>query len=162
MAEIELDEVDRSILHELQEDARRATAEEMGKKAGVSASTVRNRIGRLEEAGVIEGFHPHINYEQANYQLHLFIICQASPAERAELAKEALEIIGTITVREMLSGANNLHIEAIAENSDAVDIIVEKIAALGLEIVSTEVVKEEHVQPFDHFGPEPTIDDEKE
>lgn len=162
MPEIELDEVDRSILHELQEDARRTTAEEMGEAAGVAASTVRNRIENLEESGVIQGYHPHINYEAANYQLHLFIICRAPPAERAELAEEALEIVGTVTVREMLTGSNNLHIEAIAENSDAVDTVAEKIDDLGLEIVSTEVVKDEKVQPFNHFGPAPSTDEDGE
>ncbi|MDF9748265.1 Lrp/AsnC family transcriptional regulator [Natrinema salsiterrestre] len=162
MVGIDLDEVDRTILHELQEEARRTTAEEMSEAAGVSASTVRNRIERLEEEGVIEGYYPHIDYEQGGYQLHLFIICRAPPAERAELAEQALGIVGTVTVREMLSGANNLHIEAIAENSDAVDTVTGQIDDLGLEIVSTEIVKEEHIQPFNHFGPAPSTDtDEK-
>lgn len=161
MSGIELDEVDRAILHELQEDARRTPAEEIGEQAGVSASTIRNRIEILEEAGVIQGYYPHIDYEQANYQLHLFLICRAPPAERARLAEEALEIIGTVTVREMLSGTNNLHIEAIAEDSDAVDIVTGKVDDLGLEIVSTEIVKEEHVQPFNHFGPAPSTDEDE-
>ncbi|NUC72612.1 Lrp/AsnC family transcriptional regulator [Haloterrigena sp. SYSU A558-1] len=162
MTGIELDEVDRTILHALQEDARRTTAEEMGEEAGVSASTVRNRIEKLEDAGVIEGYHPHIDYESASYQLHMFIICRTPPDERSEIAKEALEIVGTVTVREMLTGANNLHIEAIAEDSDAVDNVTGKISDLGIEIVSTEIVKEEHVQPFNHFGPAPSTDkDEK-
>jgi Lrp/AsnC family transcriptional regulator, leucine-responsive regulatory protein len=60
--------------------ARTTTAEEMGEKAGVSASTVRNRIERLENAGVIEGYHPHIDYEAANYQLHIFVICRVPSA----------------------------------------------------------------------------------
>ena len=152
----ELDAVDRTILHALQEDARTTTAEEMAEEAGVSDSTIRNRIEKLEETGVIRGFHPHIDYEQAGYQLHLFVICRAPPADRAELAEDALDIVGTVQVREMLSGANNLHIEAVAEDSDAVDTITAKIAALGIEIITTNVIKEDHVQPFDHFGPAPS------
>ncbi|WP_226479545.1 Lrp/AsnC family transcriptional regulator [Natrinema amylolyticum] len=162
MIGLELDEVDRSILHELQEDARTTTAEEMGEEAGVSASTIRNRIERLEDADVIEGYHPHIDYEAANYQLHIFIICRVPPDERAELAGEALKIVGTVTVRERLTGANNLHIEAIAEDSDAVDTVTGKITDFGLEIVNTEIVKEEHVQPFNHFGPAPSTDEDEE
>ncbi|OVE86234.1 Lrp/AsnC family transcriptional regulator [Natronolimnobius baerhuensis] len=157
----ELDEVDRAILHELQADARTTTAEEMGEEAGVSASTIRNRIERLEDVGVIEGYHPHIDYEAANYQLHLFIICRVSPDERAKLAEEALKIVGTVTVREMLTGPSNLHIEAIAEDSAAVDTVTGKITDLGLEIMSTEIVKEEHVQPFNHFGPAPSTDEDE-
>lgn len=57
----------------------------------------------------------------------------------------------------MLSVANNLHIEAIAENSDAVDIIAGKVDELDhVEIESVEIVKKNHPQPFDHFGPAPT------
>ena len=56
-----LDDVDRTILHALQEEARTTTAEEMGGEAGVSASTIRNRIEKLEKNGIIRGYHPHIN-----------------------------------------------------------------------------------------------------
>jgi DNA-binding Lrp family transcriptional regulator len=158
MVGIELDTVDRTILHLLQEGARTVTAEEMGDEADVSASTVRNRINRLERAGVIQNYYPKIDYEEAGYQLHLFIICRAPTAKRPALAEDALGIVGTVTVREMLTGSNNLHIEAVAEDSAAVDTITTQIDALDLEITSIEVVKETHVQPFDHFGPTPQID----
>lgn len=147
-----LDEVDRAILHALQKDARNTTADELGELADVSPSTVRNRIEKLEENGVIQGYHPQIDYEQAGYQPYLFIICRAQPAKRSELAKEALGIDGTVHVREMLSGRDNLHIEAVVEDSDAVDTITAKIADLGLEIVGIDVIKTEYVQPFNHFG----------
>lgn len=149
---MKLDEVDRAILHALQQDARGTTAEELGAVADVSPSTVRNRIEKLEENGVIQGYYPHINYEQAGYQPHVFIICRAPPAKRSDLAKAALEIDGTIHVREMLSGANNLHIEAVAKDSDAVDRISAEITDIGLEIVGIDVIKAEYTQPFDHFG----------
>jgi DNA-binding Lrp family transcriptional regulator len=42
----------------------------------VSASTVRNRIDRLEEAGVIEGYYPKINYERANFPLHVLLLSE--------------------------------------------------------------------------------------
>jgi DNA-binding Lrp family transcriptional regulator len=158
MIGIELDTVDRMILHLLQKGARTATADEMSAAAGVSPSTVRNRIEKLERAGVIQSYHPKIDYEQAGYQLHLVIICRAAPAERAALAKDALGIVGTVTVREMLTGSNNLHIEAVAEDSTAVDTISTAIDALELEIISIDVIKETHVQPFDHFGPTPQTD----
>lgn len=158
MAGQSLDDVDRAILHALQGDARRTTADEMAEAAGVSASTIRNRIKKLEGNGVIQGYHPEIDYERAGYQLHVFFVCRAPPTKRGELAEEALGIIGTVTVREMLSGKNNLHIEAIAENSDAVETITGEIDGLGLDIVSTDVVKKEHLQPFDHFGLDSSTD----
>jgi len=63
--EATLDEVDRGILFVLQRDARNITIQEITKKVEVSASTVRNRISKLEDTDIIEGYSPQINYEQA-------------------------------------------------------------------------------------------------
>ena len=154
MSPVRLDNVDRGILHALQNDARNSTAAEMGEEVDVSASTVRNRIQRLEDAGIIEGYHPDINYEKANYQLHVLIVCRAPPSNRSKLADRVMEITGVVTVRELLTGTENLHVEAIAVNSDTVDSITEQIDELGMDIVSTDIIKVERTQPFNHFGQE--------
>ncbi|MFB9808413.1 Lrp/AsnC family transcriptional regulator [Haladaptatus pallidirubidus] len=156
MEPIQLDDVDRGILHALQNDARKSTAAGMGEKVGVSASTVRNRIERLEEVGVIRGYNPDIDYEIANFQLHVLIVCRAPPDERSALADEVMGIDGVVTIRELLTGTENIHIEAVAVDSGTVDSISEQVHDLGLDIVSTNIVKTERVQPFDHFGKDVT------
>jgi Lrp/AsnC family transcriptional regulator len=50
---VELDEIDRAILAELQEDASRS-AQEIGRRVGLSANPCWRRIRRLEQAGVIQ------------------------------------------------------------------------------------------------------------
>jgi Lrp/AsnC family leucine-responsive transcriptional regulator len=50
-----LDERDLEILAALQEDAR-ATFADVGKRVGLSASTVHERVRKLEQAGVILGY----------------------------------------------------------------------------------------------------------
>ena len=147
-----LDDVDRGILHALQGNAREATAADMGDMVGTSASTVRNRIDYLEE-NVIRGYHPELNYEAAGFDLHLFIVCRAPTAKRTELAKEALELSGVINVRELTTGSHNIHIEAVAVDTDAADETRAGIENLDdLEIVSTQIINNLHVQPFNHFG----------
>ncbi|MFC4439831.1 MULTISPECIES: Lrp/AsnC family transcriptional regulator [Natrialbaceae] len=155
---MELDDVDRGILHLLQNDARDTTTAEMAEQVGVSASTVRNRIENLEEEGVIRGYHPEIDYERAQYQLHTVVICHAPVRERPELVEAAMEVEGVVTVREMLTGEANVHVEAIGADSENVDRITEGLTDIGLEIESVNLVKERHVQPFDHFGIE-IVDD---
>ncbi|PSQ16368.1 transcriptional regulator, partial [Halobacteriales archaeon QS_8_69_26] len=51
----DLDNIDRGILYMLQEDARNTTSADIADKTGVSASTIRNRLERLEGDGVIRG-----------------------------------------------------------------------------------------------------------
>ena len=146
-----LDDVDRGILHLLQKNARGATAAEMADMVGTSASTVRNRIEYLEE-GVIRGYHPEIDYEEAGFELHLFIVCRAPVAKRAELAQQALNLPGVINVRELTTGTHNVHVESVAVDSEMADETLTGIEDLGLEIVSSQVINEYHVQPFNHFG----------
>jgi Lrp/AsnC family transcriptional regulator, leucine-responsive regulatory protein len=155
MVRDDLDETDRAILHLLQEDARTITTAEMADAIGVSASTVRNRIARLEADGVLRGYHPDIDYERAGYQLHMVFICCAPVEERTELVAEAMGVEGVVTVREMLTGSANVHIEAVGADSEMVDRISTRLTNIGLEIETTDVVKTLHRQPFNHFGTEP-------
>lgn len=153
-----LDDSDRGILHALQENAREATAAEMADQIGVSSSTVRNRIDSLEEDGVIRGYHPEIDYEQAGFELHMFIVGRVPTAKRHETAVEALDLPGVVNVRELITGEHNIHIELVATDSDDADETVTGIEELDIEIVSTQVIKELLVQPFNHFG-EDVLDD---
>ena len=50
-----LDDVNRRILSLLAEDARMSTSE-LARRVGLSAPSVRERVGRLERAGVIRGY----------------------------------------------------------------------------------------------------------
>lgn len=95
----------------LQRDARNTTAQEIGDTAGVSASTVRNRIDQLEEDGIINGYHPEIDYEAANLPLQVTFVISAPPTELNEYSEDIRGIQGVIDVREMLTGRRNLHVD---------------------------------------------------
>lgn len=148
---VELDHVDRGILHELQIDARNTTAQGIADKVGASASTVRNRIDRLEADRVIEGYYPKLNYEHANLPLHLLFVCTADPAERTGMVEQILNIHGVIDVREMLTGRRNLYIEIIGTSTQDISRITDTIHEMGLAIESSEMIRQRRVQPFNHF-----------
>lgn len=151
MEDYALDEIDRGILHSLQEEARHITTEDMGDIVGVSASTVRNRIAKMESAGIIRGYHPEIDYERAGYQLHVVFHCVASTNERSDATERALGIKGVIEVNELLGGEANVFIEAIAEDTDMLARITDEIAALPLDIRQSLIFRRSYVQPFNHF-----------
>ncbi|WP_049987816.1 Lrp/AsnC family transcriptional regulator [Halobellus rufus] len=57
---MDLDETDREILRILQADARTPFSE-IARRIDMSSATVHDRVGRMEEAGVIEGYHAQID-----------------------------------------------------------------------------------------------------
>lgn len=148
---VELDNVDRGILHELQLDARNRTAQEIADKVDVSASTVRNRIAELEADGIIEGYHPKIDYERANLPLQVLFVCSAPPTERSDMVDQLLDIRGVVDVRETLTGHRNLYVEAVGTDTSDTVRITDAMHGIGLSIESSEILRQHQVQPFNHF-----------
>lgn len=159
---VELDNVDRGILHELQLDARNRTAQEIADKVDVSASTVRNRIEQLEADGIIEGYHPKIDYEEASLPLQVLFVCTASPSDREEMVEQVLDVRGVVDVRETLTGQRNLFVEAVGTGTTDTVRITDAIHEMGLSIESSEILRQRRVQPFNHFFFTNPYDDEDE
>lgn len=147
----ELDDVDRGILHMLQTDARNNTATDIAEEVGVTANTVRNRIERLEERGIIGGYTTRIHYEEAGYQLKVSMKCSAPVPDRTDLAKQALEIDHVVAVRELMTGRSNIEITVVAGASEEVTEAASRIHEIGLQIESEELVKNDHARSFAGF-----------
>ena len=63
-----IDDTNRRLLAELEADARVSMAE-LGRRVGLSAPAVAERVGRLERAGVITGYHAAVDPRALGYAL---------------------------------------------------------------------------------------------
>ena len=151
MSEVSLDKVDRGILFVLQRDARNTTIDEIAAEVDVSPSTVRNRIDQMEDEGVIEGYYPKIDYEQANFPLHVLFICSAPPEEREEVAAEALKSRSVVDVKELLTGIRNLYIEVVALDTRDLTAITSDLSAMGFQVEASEIITKHAVRPWGEF-----------
>jgi DNA-binding Lrp family transcriptional regulator len=68
-----LDGIDRRILAELQEDGR-MTNVELARRAGISAPPCLRRVRRLEEVGVIRGYHAETDAAMLGWEVLFFAI----------------------------------------------------------------------------------------
>lgn len=152
MAWDDLDELDKYILYALQCDARTTSSSDIAERAGVSSSTVRNRIKRLEERGVIRGYHLDVDYEAAGSQLYTLIVCNAPIPKREQLAKRALDVSGVVTVREIMTGEGNVHIGAVGVDGDDLSRIGRDLDDIGLEVVDEDLVRSEYTNPYHEFN----------
>jgi DNA-binding Lrp family transcriptional regulator len=69
----DLDGIDRRILSELQEDGR-MTNVELSRRAGISAPPCLRRVRRLEETGVIRGYHADSDPALLGWEIEFFAI----------------------------------------------------------------------------------------
>ena len=155
----DLDNIDRGILYMLQKDARNTTSSDIADKTGVSASTVRNRLDRLEGDGIIKGYHPEIDYEAANLPLRVMFIITAPPKQRSDIVNKLLDIQGVIDVREMITGNRNIQTEVVGRDTSDIVRITDAIHDFGVEVESSEIMKRRRVQPFNHFYFSEAVDD---
>lgn len=147
-----LDDVDRGILHLLQENARNLTPVDMADRLPVSEGTVRNRIEKLESDGVIDGYVPVLNYEAAGFPLKLVISCTAPIPDRAAIAEEVRDLPHVISVREMLTAQDNVRVTAIATDTDDITRIDAQLVKLNLTVEREVLMRHEYVRPFNSFG----------
>ncbi len=151
METVELDHVDRCILYSLQEDARRMSASTIAERLDVSARTVRNRIDRLEESGVIDGYRLDVNYESAGYQLHTMVVCTAPIEERGGIARAAADVPGVVNVREIMTGDQNLLVEVVGTDGDDLSRITSDLDELGLHVNDEDIIRDEYDSQFHEF-----------
>lgn len=151
MATRELDALDRRILHTLQREARHTSSNDVASTLDVSASTVRNRIQRLEADGVISGYHADVDYETAGYQLFTLIVCTAPIPDREELAAAAVEVPGVVEVQEVMTGEANVLVRAIGVDGDDLSRIGRELDGLGLRVSDEDLIRNTHRRPYSRF-----------
>jgi len=154
-----LDEIDRSIIHALMEDARNTSATMIAENLNVSDGTVRNRIERLEEEGVIQGYTAMIDFEQAGGRLTAVYICTTPGAERERIASAVQSIPGVIHIRVLMLGRPDFQVVAVGEDTNDLRRIAEAISSLGITIEDEELVETEVHSPYQPFTFE---DDERQ
>lgn len=151
MDPVDIDHIDRHVLFALQQNAREATATRIAESLGVTANTVRNRIERLEERGIIDGYAPEIKYERAGYTYTMAIRCTADIADRDRVVEQALEVEGVVAVRELMTGRRNVEITVVAPDRETVTRAAGRLQELGLTIEEEALLNRDVTAPFDGF-----------
>jgi Lrp/AsnC family leucine-responsive transcriptional regulator len=90
-----IDSVNRALLTELAGDARLSLAE-LGRRVGLSAPAVAERLQRLQEAGVVRGYRVELDPRALGYSLG--VILRIRPEARhlravAERARQSPEVV---------------------------------------------------------------------
>ncbi|MDY7082575.1 MAG: winged helix-turn-helix transcriptional regulator [Halobacteria archaeon] len=147
-----IDNLDEKILYRLQENARKTSAPDIADEMNVSASTVRKRIDRLEEKGIIKGYHADVDYELCEGRLTNLLLCTTPAHERDRLAQQALRIPGVVNVREVMTGNRNIRIKAVGSNTNDLTRISRKLTNLGINIEDEDLMYQEYFHPYHYFG----------
>ena len=153
MSDRAIDDVDRAILHALQDDARNASSGDIAERAGTSDSTVRKRIRRLEDDGIIKGYGAQVDYQKSGHPLRMLLFCTASIPERGDRVEEILEIDGVVSVQELVTGDRNLLVTAVGTSDEDITPVARELLEMGLTVADEVLVRSHETTPFSGFDP---------
>lgn len=133
---MQLDKKDRLILEALQTDARQSLAA-LGKRIGLSQPAMSERVRKLEEAGVIEGYGARVNLRAIGIGLQAIIRVQTDHAGIRKYVK-LFEEMPEVLEADRVTGEDCFFVRcAIAEPID-LQRVVDALAAYGA--VTTSLV----------------------
>jgi DNA-binding Lrp family transcriptional regulator len=99
MARGKLDQIDRTILRELQQDGR-ITNVALADKAGITAPPCLRRVRGLEEQGYIKGYHADLNAEILGYGIAVFALVRLRNQAEEDLQTFERHVAALPEVRE--------------------------------------------------------------
>jgi len=135
----ELDPMDARILAVLQEDAR-LSMRELGRRVGLSAPAVTERVRRLEEAKVLLGYHALVSLAALGRGIQAFIGVQESGQRDPQLVQWARSQEGVLEVHSV-TGENSCMIKVALRDMSELRGILGELIEMGFTC-STSMVLE--------------------
>ena len=136
-----LDNVDLAIMKMLQENAR-SSYQDIATRAGVSRVTVHERIRKLMESGVIEGYHVRVNARRIGYRVTAIVGLNTVQGSEAYRTIEELRQLSEVEEIHVVTGRYDYLVKVRAlDNEDLQRILFDKIDQVyGFQRAETMVV----------------------
>ena len=118
-----LDDTDRRLLAELQEDARLSLAE-LGRRVGLSSPAVAERLQRLERGGVILGYHARIDPRALGLALTAVVRIRPAPRQLkpvGELARRTPEVVDCRRITGEDCYIMTIHVRSVEHLEEVID-----------------------------------------
>ncbi|NJE26378.1 Lrp/AsnC family transcriptional regulator [Thermococcus sp. MV5] len=135
-----LDNIDKMILRFLQENGRMSYSE-VARRTGVPESTVRLRVKRLMEEGVIRKFAALINPFKAGYTIVAFIAVDVEPS-KIKRAVEELSKLPEVDVLGIATGAHDILMQVtVRDLQELENFLIEKLGKVkGIKSTETSIL----------------------
>jgi Lrp/AsnC family leucine-responsive transcriptional regulator len=128
-SDFELDTTDRSILAELQLDARLSLAE-IGRRVGLSPPAVTDRLRRLEASGTIAGYHAVVDPRALGYALGAIVRVRPAPRQIPKVADVARET-PEVTECHRVTGEDCFFVSVRVRDVEHLEEVIDRFTPFG-------------------------------
>jgi Lrp/AsnC family leucine-responsive transcriptional regulator len=136
----ELDEIDLGILAILQGNCRTSLAR-IGEQVGLSAPSVIERVKKLEDGGVIRGYHAILDSRRLGMDITAFIGVYVSHPRLIEPFEREVQAIEDVLECHHVTGAPTLLLKIKTANTSSLEALISRLRSIeGVEKTETMVV----------------------
>ena len=142
-----IDDLNWKILKHLQKNARLSSAE-IGRQIGMSSPAVSERIKKMEDAGVIHGYHTVVSPFEAGYQLKAIITLRAFMGKLKPFL-EKVKTYDEVLNCYRIPGNENIVMEVALKNQKHLEAFIDQLIVYGetkTQIVLSHVVKNNEIK----------------
>lgn len=156
---IELDSIAWKLIELLQQNARLSFAE-LGRKVGLSTPAVAERIHRLEDAGVLTGYHASLDHAKLGMPI-LVIVRLTIPGGDLQISRTvtAIKELSEISRCHRITGSESFVIEAHVVSVRHLEAFIDRLSTFGATststVLSSPVERRDylarHIQSFEKY-----------
>jgi Lrp/AsnC family leucine-responsive transcriptional regulator len=158
--ENQLDDVSWQILEALQEDAR-ISFSELGRQVGMSPPAVAERVRRMEDAGIITGYHAAINLEKVGFPITAFIRINAG--EYCSRVGFAVQDVPEVIEYHRVTGGDSGVMKVVVSSVAHLEQVIDRLNTIGTTITSIvlsnplsgRVISREMLYKIEDYTPAP-------
>jgi Lrp/AsnC family leucine-responsive transcriptional regulator len=141
-----IDEIDRQLLDELQSDCKRSL-KEIGASVGLSAPSVMERVRKLENAGIIKGYHAALDARKLGLDISAFIGVSISDPQLLKAFETWVDSVSQVLECHHVTGGFTLVLKVKTENTEALEQLISRIRSMdGVAGTETMVVLSTHTE----------------
>jgi len=124
-----IDQVNWKILNELQKNARQSNTE-LAKKVGISSPAVAERIRKLEDAGIIEGYFAKVCHAETGHQLKAIITLRAFMGRLKPFLQKVPSFEEVVNCYR-ITGNENIFMEVVLHNQKHLETFIDQLITYG-------------------------------
>jgi Lrp/AsnC family leucine-responsive transcriptional regulator len=143
---LELDNIDLQILSILQ-DHGRIPHVKLGEQVGLSAPSVIERVKKLEDSGIIAGYHAAVDARLLGKDVTAFIGVSISHPKTISLFEETVDLLDDVLECHHVTGEHTFLLKVKTENTSSLEKLIRAIRLIdGVSRTETNVVLSTHTE----------------
>lgn len=140
-----LDETGWHLLQELQQNARLSYTE-LGQRVGLSLPSVAERVRKMEDVGIITGYHAEVNLAKLGLPVLAIIHLQGIGGQSCRHAASQVSEIAEVLECSRVTGSDSIVVKVVATSLDHLASVIDQLSVYG--IPATSIVRSKPMKRY--------------